>query len=112
MTSFSSVTGKDLLVALKKVGFFLVRVRGSHHFIQHMDGRATVVPVHAGENIGPGLLDKIFIFAKQALFNDENFTKDKLEINSSNDIIDDANILYSLLIRKFSGAFRVKPTSI
>ena len=59
MTSFSSVTGKDLLLALKKADFSLVRVRGSHHFVQHADGRSTVVPVHAGETIGPGLISKI-----------------------------------------------------
>ena len=27
--------------------------------MQHPDGRRTVVPVHAGETIGPGLLGKI-----------------------------------------------------
>jgi len=27
--------------------------------VRHVDGRATVVPVHAGETIGPGLLIKI-----------------------------------------------------
>lgn len=59
MTSFPSLTGKDLLLALKKAGFSIVRVRGSHHFVQHPDGRSTVVPVHTGENIGLGLLSKI-----------------------------------------------------
>lgn len=59
MTSFPSLTGKDLLLALKKAGFSIVRVRGSHHFVQHPDGRSTVVPVHAGENVGPGLISKI-----------------------------------------------------
>jgi len=59
MTSFSSVTGKDLLLGLRKAGFLLVRVKGSHHFIQHADGRSTVVPVHMGETIGPGLISKI-----------------------------------------------------
>ena len=34
-------------------------MRGSHHFLRHADGRATVVPIHAGETIGPGLLAKI-----------------------------------------------------
>jgi len=52
-------TGKDLLAALGKAGFELIRVRGSHHYVRHVDGRATVVPVHAGETIGPGLLIKI-----------------------------------------------------
>jgi predicted RNA binding protein YcfA (HicA-like mRNA interferase family) len=36
-----------------------VRIKGSHHFLRHPDGRATVVPVHAGETIGPGLLAQI-----------------------------------------------------
>lgn len=59
MTSFPSLTGKELLLALKKAVFLLVRVKGSHHFVQHADGRSTVVPVHAGETIGTGLISKI-----------------------------------------------------
>jgi predicted RNA binding protein YcfA (HicA-like mRNA interferase family) len=59
MTSFPSLTGKDLLLALKKAGFLIIRVRGSHHFVQHPDGRSTVVPIHAGESLGPGLISKI-----------------------------------------------------
>lgn len=59
MTSFPSLTGKDLLLALKKAGFLIIRVRGSHHFVQHPDGRTTVVPIHAGESVGPGLISKI-----------------------------------------------------
>jgi hypothetical protein len=31
----------------------------AHHFLKHPDGRKTVVPVHSGETIGPGLLLKI-----------------------------------------------------
>jgi len=52
-------TGKELIAALAKVGFNVIRVRGSHHFVRHRDGRAAVVPVHRGETIGPGLLNKI-----------------------------------------------------
>lgn len=37
----------------------MVRVRGSHHFLRHDDGRSTVVPAHSNETIGPGLLHKI-----------------------------------------------------
>ncbi|MDX2110270.1 MAG: type II toxin-antitoxin system HicA family toxin [Verrucomicrobiota bacterium] len=40
-------------------GFSVSRIRGSHHFLKHPDGRATVIPVHRGELIGPGLLNKI-----------------------------------------------------
>jgi predicted RNA binding protein YcfA (HicA-like mRNA interferase family) len=59
MTALPSVTGKDFVAALKKAGFEVIRVKGSHHFLRHADGRTTVVPVHAGESIGPGLLSKI-----------------------------------------------------
>ena len=59
MTNIPSLTGKRLLSALGKAGFAVLRVRGSHHFVHHADGRSTVVPVHAGETIGPGLWAKI-----------------------------------------------------
>ncbi len=54
-----NVTGKQLIAALKRLGFQEVRIRGSHHYLRHADGRTTVVPAHAGETIGPGLLSKI-----------------------------------------------------
>ena len=59
MTSIPSLTGKELLSVLKMAGFEVQRVKGSHHFLRHHDGRSTVVPVHSGETIGPGLLAKI-----------------------------------------------------
>ena len=59
MSRLPSVTGKDVLKALLRTGFVTVRVKGSHHFLRHPDDRTTVVPVHAGETMGPGLLSKI-----------------------------------------------------
>jgi len=59
MTRLPRVTGKELLRALRKAGFEVLRTRGSHHYLKHPDGRVTVVPVHAGEVIGPGLLRSI-----------------------------------------------------
>ena len=53
------VTGSDLVAALGKLGFSVLRVKGSHHFLHHEGGRNTVVPAHSGETIGPGLLNKI-----------------------------------------------------
>lgn len=50
---------KDLVRALRKEGFEILRSKGSHHFLAHDDGRNTVVPVHAGETIGTGLLVRI-----------------------------------------------------
>ena len=51
-------------VVFTKLGFEVIRIRGCHHFLQPPDGRRTVVPVHAGEIIGPGLLSKILIDAE------------------------------------------------
>jgi len=59
VTRLPRPTGSDVVRALAKAGFQDVRIKGSHHFLQHPDGRSTVVPVHAGETIGPGLMGKI-----------------------------------------------------
>lgn len=59
MTKSPRITGKDLIKSLKKLGFEVIRVKGSHHFLQHNDGRCTSVPVHSKETIGPGLLNQI-----------------------------------------------------
>jgi predicted RNA binding protein YcfA (HicA-like mRNA interferase family) len=54
-----ALTGTDVIQALERGGFAIVRIRGAHHILRHTDGRTTVVPVHAGETIGPGLMSKI-----------------------------------------------------
>ena len=59
MTRLPRVTGRQLIAALRRAGFNVQRVKGSHHFLRHADGRTTVVPVHRGETIGPGLMSKI-----------------------------------------------------
>jgi len=59
MSRIPRVTGPELIFALAKAGFTVQRVKGSHHFLRHQDGRSTVVPSHSGETIGPGLLHKI-----------------------------------------------------
>lgn len=59
MTKLPGLTGKELVAALAQAGFEVVRIRGSNHYLRHADGRATVVPVHARETIGPGLMTKI-----------------------------------------------------
>jgi len=48
-----------VIKALVKLGFQIVRRKGSHVVLKHIDGRITVVPVHLGEEIGRGLLAKI-----------------------------------------------------
>lgn len=59
MSKLPSLTGKEVIAALNKVGFEVARVRGSHHILIHSDGRRTVVPVHSGETIGTGLMTQI-----------------------------------------------------
>ncbi len=59
MSRTPRLTGSELISAFGKAGFTVVRIKGSHHFLRHEDGRSTVVPVHSGETIGPGLLLKI-----------------------------------------------------
>jgi predicted RNA binding protein YcfA (HicA-like mRNA interferase family) len=59
MSRLPAPSGRQLIAALKYLGFEVVRTKGSHSFLRHADGRATVVPVHAGETIGRGLMAKI-----------------------------------------------------
>lgn len=59
MSRTPRITGTELIAALAKADFRVLRVKGSHHFLRHQDGRSTVVPAHSGETIGPGLLHKI-----------------------------------------------------
>jgi predicted RNA binding protein YcfA (HicA-like mRNA interferase family) len=52
------VTGKDLLRVLRGLGCIERRQRGSHVIVECGKCR-TVVPAHAGEDLGPGLLRAI-----------------------------------------------------
>ena len=59
MSGLPAVKGHRLIKALRKMGFEVIRTKGSHHFLQHTDGRCTVVPLHSGETLGRGLLAQI-----------------------------------------------------
>ena len=59
MPRLPRLRGRDLVAALKKANFEVIRTKGSHYFLRHSDGRCTVIPVHAREIIGPGLMKKI-----------------------------------------------------
>ena len=43
MSTLPRPTGKELVRALERAGFAAERIRGSHYFVRHPDGRATVV---------------------------------------------------------------------
>lgn len=49
----------QLIRVLEKLGFQIVRQRGSHARLRHADGRVVTIPVHSGQDIGRGLLRKI-----------------------------------------------------
>lgn len=53
------LSGSDVIAVLRRAGFATVRQRGSHVYLRHPDGRATVVPVHKGRDLDRGLLRKI-----------------------------------------------------
>jgi len=59
MSQLPSITGKEMIKALDQKGFKVVRIKGSHHRLEHGDGRKTTVPVHGKETLGPGLISKI-----------------------------------------------------
>jgi len=59
MTRLPRIKGKELIRALERAGFTIDRTRGSHVFLKHVDGRATAVPLHSRETLGPGLLRSI-----------------------------------------------------
>jgi len=59
MPKLPRVTGKRLGKVLEKLGFSFTSQTGSHAVYRHADGRVAVVPMHSGEEIGPGLLLKI-----------------------------------------------------
>jgi predicted RNA binding protein YcfA (HicA-like mRNA interferase family) len=52
------IAGKEMIKFLEREGFEVVRVRGSHHFLQKEDLR-TSVPVHAGKDLKIGTLRSI-----------------------------------------------------
>jgi len=45
---------------LEGLGFRQSRQKGSHKFFRHPDGRTATVPDHKGEDLGRGLVSKIF----------------------------------------------------
>ena len=59
MTRFPALEGKEVVAVLEKHVFFVERQRGKPLYCEASDGRAAVVPLHAGETIGPRLFAKI-----------------------------------------------------
>ena len=58
MAKLPRVSGRELLRFLEREGFSVLRVRGSHHFLNR-GYTDTVVPVHGNRPIKTGTLRKI-----------------------------------------------------
>lgn len=59
MSKLPILTARELIRILNRLGFEVIRQKGSHVFLAHEDGRTTIVSVHPGEDISRGLLGKI-----------------------------------------------------
>jgi predicted RNA binding protein YcfA (HicA-like mRNA interferase family) len=52
-------TAREVIAILERRGFRTVRQSGAHAILRHADGRRVTVPVHAGRDLGRGLLRQI-----------------------------------------------------
>ena len=59
MSKLSVVDAKTLEKILLKLGFKIVRQKGSHRFYRHDDGRYTTIPHHGGDDLGRPLIREI-----------------------------------------------------
>ena len=59
MPKLPRLTGKELSRVAEKLGFIYSHTTGSHAVYKHPDGRKATIPIHSGDEIGPGLLTKI-----------------------------------------------------
>ncbi|MBN1906686.1 MAG: type II toxin-antitoxin system HicA family toxin [Deltaproteobacteria bacterium] len=50
---------KEVVAILERLGFELIRQKGSHQQYRNPDGRGTTVPFHTGRDISPILLKQI-----------------------------------------------------
>ena len=73
LAKLPKLTGRELAKIIEKFGFVYSHTTGSHMVYKHPDGRKTTIPHHTGEEIGPGLLNKII--KKDLEINREEFVK-------------------------------------
>ena len=72
MPKLAPISGKKMIKILKYVGFEVVRIKGSHHFLKNKEsGLVTTVPFHSNE-------DLIISMIKDVL-SDVNMSRDEYE---------------------------------
>jgi len=73
MSKLPLLSANEIIKILQKMGFQRIRQEGSHVFLQHPDGRTTVIPNHPGEDVDRWLLNKIL--KKDLRIDREDFLK-------------------------------------
>nr|QNO52033.1 hypothetical protein HGMICNAC_00035 [Methanosarcinales archaeon ANME-1 ERB6] len=53
------ISGENMCKIVSKLGFEMVRQKGSHTVWKHEDGRTTTIPLHSGKKLPRGLIKKI-----------------------------------------------------
>lgn len=59
MTRLPRTTGKKLVAALKRIGFSVIRITGSHYHLHRPGSRLVTIPVHTGETLSPVIVKSI-----------------------------------------------------
>jgi predicted RNA binding protein YcfA (HicA-like mRNA interferase family) len=59
MSRLPAIEGQQLVKVLQRLGFVIIRTKGSHVRMRAEDGRVTAVPIHAKKILPKGLLRKI-----------------------------------------------------
>ena len=59
MTDYPTISFRELISRVKRLGFEKVRQKGAHIRFSHPDGRKTTIPDHGSKDVPHGLLVKI-----------------------------------------------------
>ena len=66
------MSAQKIIKALEKIGFKVIRQKGSHVIMMNEKGVRVVIPVHPGKDVKPGLIRAII---KEAGLKREEFFK-------------------------------------
>ena len=61
-----SMSGKKALKLLKKHGWELIRVKGSHHYLKHPTLGKFSLPIHGGQDVSTGLYYEVMDLIEQS----------------------------------------------
>ena len=74
MPKLRSLNGKQIVAILERLGFQVIRIKGSHHIMNRIvDGKTQRlnVPVHGNKSVSPGIVRSIYRDARQYVSEEE-----------------------------------------